>query len=360
MYSQERLVTTMHLGVADKVPVCPRVDLLWLRNAGDALAEEFIRTTDLALAVDMAETPGLYLGAGGQARHKAETRGDRRYEVLETPAGTLTRVVQLEPEMMDWDREHFFKAPEDLARALSIPYEPLRLDFREYREWERRIGREGMVMAHLPDALGCPGLWFAPEEYLVQTCMESTDLVLALLERVNRSIVDIAGQCLDAGIRFFMTSGAELASQTLMGPEWFPRLVAPYDGPVARMIRRAGGYTWCHCHGKIARIHQALADLGIHVLTPCEKPPQGDITLAALKASIGDRVCLAGNLDDLNLLSLGDRDMIRAEALAALAAGMPGGGFMLGGTEGCVFSRTNAESYLYLCEVRDAFGRYPE
>ena len=153
-------------------------------------------------------------------------------------------------------------------------------------------------------------------------------------------------------------SGPELASQTIMGPEWFPRFVSPYDSQVAQMIRRSGGYTWCHCHGKIAKIHKYLADLGIHVLSPCEKPPQGDIELAALKASIGRQVCLAGNLDDLSLISTSNRDIIRNESLACLKAGMPGGAYILGGTEGCVFSKENAEGYLYMCQLRDQFGVY--
>ncbi|MBI3945329.1 MAG: hypothetical protein HY321_05385, partial [Armatimonadetes bacterium] len=76
------------------------------------------------------------------------------------------------------------------------------------------------------------------------------------------------------------------------------------------------------------------------------------------KESIGDRVCLAGNLDDEALLATGDREAIRERTLECLEAAMPGGGFCLGGTEGCVFSTKNAEAYLQMCEIRDEFGVY--
>ncbi|MBI2438472.1 MAG: hypothetical protein HYV36_06645 [Lentisphaerae bacterium] len=358
MNSKERIITAFELKIPDKVPVCPRLDSLWLKNAGEDLAGEIIRASDLAFYVDMLPDHVLYLGEEARGRCREETEGDLRHKTIATPKGPLTSKIHVEQTMMDWAEKHFFETAADVEKALSIPYRPPALDFTEYREWEKKIGNEGIVLAHIADALCCPGLWFSPEDYVIQACHESTDLVCRLLERVNRSIMDVTKQCLDAGIRFFMTSGPELASQTIMGPEWFPRLVAPYDSQVAQMIRRNGGYTWCHCHGKIAKIHKHLAGLGIYVLSPCEKPPQGDIELAELKASIGRQVCLAGDLDDLSLISTGNRALIREETLACLKAGMPGGGYILGGTEGCVFSKENAEGYLYMCELRDQFGVY--
>lgn len=358
MTSKERIVTTFELEEPDKVPVCPRLDSLWLRNAGEDLSRQIIRTTDIAFYVNLLPDYVLYLGEEARGRCQTRTEGRRRYEILETPQGALTSKIHVEQNMMDWAEKHFFETPEDIDKALSIPYKAPRLDLAEYRAWEKKIDNEGIVMAHVGNALCCPGLWFSPEEYIIQACHENTDLVCRLLERVNRSIMDVTKQCLDAGIRFFMMSGPELASQTIIGPEWFPRFVSPYDSRVAQMIRQNGGYTWCHCHGKIAKIHRNFADLGIHVLSPCEKPPQGDIGLIALKASIGERICLAGNLDDLSLISTGNRDLIRDETLTCLKAGMPGGGYILGGTEGCVFSRKNAEGYLYMCELRDQFGIY--
>ncbi len=358
MTSRERLTAVFERRIPDKVPVAPRLDPKWLQNAGPALADRIIRTTDIVLYLDLLPDVGLFLGQEAQERLRTETRGDLRTETLDTPKGPLTRVVRIEADMMDWAERHFFETADDLEKALAIPYAPARVDLAEYRRWDARVGEDGVVLAHVADALCCPGLWFSPEQFVVSACAESTDRVLELMARVNRSILDVTAACLAGGVRWFMQSGAELASQTLLGPEWFGRLVTPFDGPVAQTIRRAGGYTWCHCHGKISRVHRDLAALGAHVLSPCEQPPQGDISLADLKRSIGAEIALAGTLDDLALLASGDRPRIRAEALACIEAGMPGGGFLLGGTEGCVFSLANAESYLYLCELRDRFGRY--
>ncbi len=358
MTSRERITAAMELKIPDKTPMCPRIDPKWLENAGPKLAAEFLRVTDCAVYYDLLPDAVLYFGQEAAERLHSETAGSLRHETLDTPKGPLTRLIHIETDMMDWAEKHFFETPDDVEKAMSIPYVPPQLDLAGYWEWDARVGDDGIVMAHLADALCCPGLWFSPDNYVIHACVESTELVLKLMERVNRSILDVAGYCLDNGVRYFMQSGAELASQTMIGPEWCDQFVVQFDGPVAELVRARGGYTWCHCHGKIAGICEKLAGMGIHVLSPCEKPPQGNITLADLKRLVGGQVCLAGNLDDLALLASGDLARVRAEALDCLQAGMPGGGFMLGGTEGCVFSENTAAAYLFMASLRDEFGRY--
>lgn len=358
MTSRERLLTAFRGGIPDKVPVGPRLDSKWLENAGETLARRIIRTTDIVFYVDLSPDYVHFFGEEARRRCAIRTENEVRIEEIETPKGKLTRRIRIEKDMMDWAEKPFFEGPEDVEKALSIPFEPIRLDASEYEAWDERIGEEGIVLAHIPDALCCPGLGFTPDQFLIHTCATHTDLILQLLEKVSANILHTAGAVLDLGIRWIMISGPELASQTIMGPQWFPRLVTPFDTPLAGLIRERGGVTWCHCHGKIRAVHKDLAATGIHVLTPCEKPPQGDITLRELKESIGKRVCLAGNLDDLGLLASGNLKLVEQQSRECLDAAMEGGGFVLGGTEGCVFSKETAESYLFMCEVRDRYGVY--
>lgn len=222
MTSKERIVAAFELKIPDKVPVCPRLNELWLRNAGESLAREIIHATDIAFYVDMLPDHVLYLGKDARGRCREEVKGSLRHKTIETLKGTLTSVIHIEQNMMDWAEKHFFETVEDIDKVLSIPYRPPALDFTEYRDWEKKIGDEGIVMAHIGDALCCPGLWFSPEEYVIQACHENTDLVCRLLERVNRSIMDVTKQCLDAGIRFFMMSGTGLADYH--GPGMVPAL----------------------------------------------------------------------------------------------------------------------------------------
>jgi hypothetical protein len=358
MTSKERIITAFELDIPDKVPVSPRLDTLWLNNAGSELTKEIICKTDFIVNVDLLPDYVQYFGEQARSRCTIRTEGGRRYEKIDTPKGELTRIMRVYAGMMDWAEKHFFETPDDVDKALSIPFEMPELHFTEYRQWVDRVGDDGIVLGYIPDALCCPGLWFSPEEFIINTCALHTDLIRALLEKVSANILAMARSCLEQGVRYILIAGAELASQSLMGPEWFSKLVVTYDGSLIELIRQHGGYVWYHCHSKIRQIHKEIASMRPHLLSPCEKPPQGDIELKKLKESIGDRVCLAGNLDDEALLATGNRELIRERAQECLEAAMPGGGYILGGTEGCIFSRENAEAYLYLCELRDEYGVY--
>ena len=358
MKSRERILSVFNHEIPDKVPVTPRFDTKWFNNAGVEYTDKIIKTTDIALYVDTIPDYVLYLGEETRANLISHDDGTMKSEIIRTPKGEIKRTLQLEKYMMDWATEHFFKSPEDIEKVLSIPYSPPEPDFSEYDKWEERIGDEGIVGVHLMNALCCPGLWINPEDYIVYACVSHTDMVKEITARVNENLKRYVQLCLDYGIRHFLMAGAELCSQTIMGPEWFSRLVAPYDRELIEAVKSGGGYIWYHCHGKIARIHEEMAELGFDVLTPCEKPPHGDITLRKLKKSIGKKVALAGNLDDLNVLATGDRDMIERETVSCLEQAKEGGGFLLGGAEGCIFSPENAEGYLWMCEIRDKYGMY--
>lgn len=358
MNSRERILKVFNHEIPDKVPVTPRFDTKWFQNAGPEYTEKIIKTTDLALYVDTVPDYVLYLGEETRKNLIFHDDGNRKTETIRTPKGEIKRTLRLEKYMMDWATEHFFKSPEDIEKALSIPYAPPELDFSDYEKWNKRIGNEGIVGVHLMNALCCPGLWLNPEDFIIYACVSHTNLVREITAKVNENLKQFVHHCLNYGIRHFLMAGAELCSQTIMGPEWFSRLVAPFDRELIETVKSGGGYVWYHCHGKIARIHKEMSELGFDVLTPCEKPPHGDITLRELKNSIGKKVALAGNLDDLMVLATGDRDMIERETISCLKQAKENGGFLLGGAEGCVFSPENANGYLWMCEVRDKYGRY--
>ncbi len=358
MTSRERIIQVFDGKIPDKVPVTPRLDTKWFNNAGEEYTEKIIDKLDSYLYVDVLPDFILYFGEYARKNLETNTSGDLRKETIHTPKGPITRVLHLEKSMMDWATEHFFKSPEDIEKALSIPFEPAEPDLSEYNEWNDRIGDNGIVSVGYHNALCCPGLWLSPEDFLMYACCYHTDLVKEVLAKVTDNLIVYAQSCLDAGIRHFLVSGGELCSQTLMGPEWFSQLITPYDGKMIKYARERGGYIWYHSHGKLSKVIEMMADLGAHVISPVEKPPQGDITLPELKKLVGGKVTLAGNLDDQTVLATGDRDLIIREAKECLEAGMPGGRYLLGGTEGCVFSPENAEGYLLMTEIRDQYGVY--
>lgn len=52
--------------------------------------------------------------------------------------------------------------------------------------------------------------------------------------------------------------------------------------------------------------------------------------LKAAKAAVGERICLNGNVDLLNVIAHGTPDLIRETVRQAMLDAAPGGGFILG------------------------------
>jgi len=55
----------------------------------------------------------------------------------------------------------------------------------------------------------------------------------------------------------------------------------------------------------------------------------GDVDLEKVKNDIGDRVCLKGNIDLLNVIKRGTPELIREKVKEAIQIASPGGGFIL-------------------------------
>ena len=86
-------------------------------------------------------------------------------------------------------------------------------------------------------------------------------------------------------------------------------------------------------------------------MSPIESGLQGDVTLAEVKARVGDRICLKGNLDDMAFLTLSTADEVRAAAADCLAQAAAGGGYILSGTDAGIYRPEWVQSFLVMGEV---------
>lgn len=348
MTSRERLLAAMRLERPDRVPVAPFLNLGWLDQAGPAMAERIVRECDVLLEVGSISGISMVLGKQAAGITRSWTEGNSHYTAIDTPKGEL-RSAYTTTEKTGCTTEFFFKGPEDVERFLSVPYEPMEVDTSAYHQAAARFGEELLVMGSCIDAAFVPGFWFSPEDFMLN-CMEDFDLIKLLLDTVQPRLLDYVRSCKKGGVQGFRIIGAELASQTLMSPPWFPRLVLPYDAELHAEMRRDGGFAHMHCHGKITEILEQVADTGPTTLDPLEGPPGGNLELADAKRRIGDRVCLLGNLDDLQVIGVAGREKLTDLSLACIEAAGPDG-YMLGGTTSGIYTPEIAEGFLTMAEA---------
>ncbi len=356
MTSQERIISAFRLEIPDRVPVSPMVNAGWLKHAGNK-SEEFIKKVDLMTDIWLNTDVEIFFGKKAKKIVTARKAGNELIETVNTPEGSLTRVSNISDNMLDWVTKPFFENESDIDKFLSVEYEPPSPVIEEYSEWENRIGEDGVVMAVLPNAVCLPGLWMSSEKFLLM-CVDNFNLVKKLLDAASERINKYTDSLSKSGVRFFRIAGAELASQTLMGPEWFDRLVASYDRRLVGIIHDYEGYAFYHCHGKIKAIIDKIAGIGIDALSPIEDIPNGDISMEEAKKQIGGKVCLVGNLDDLEFVGKESRKLIEERSIQLMRSAGQNGGFVLGGTESGVYTEKMLEGFLYMAQAAEKYGKY--
>ena len=145
--------------------------------------------------------------------------------------------------------------------------------------------------------------------------------------------------------------GSEHCGPGVVHPRMFRRLITPYDTQIVASMHRYDAVVNYHTHGKLRDILDELVAIGVDVMSPIETGLRGDVTLAEVKARVGDHICLKGNLDDMAFLTLATADEVRAAAADCLAQAAEGGGYILSGTDAGIYRPEWVESFLVMAEV---------
>ena len=110
-----------------------------------------------------------------------------------------------------------------------------------------------------------------------------------------------------------------------------------------------------HTHGKLHDILDEIAAIGVDVMSPIETGLRGDVTLAEVKARVGDRICLKGNLDDMAFLTLASEEEVRSAAEDCLAQAAEGGGYILSGTDAGIYRPEWVQSFMVMAQVAQGY-----
>ena len=209
-------------------------------------------------------------------------------------------------------------------------------------------------MVGVANAICLPAGWFSPEGFCLAWA-DAPDLLTRFTReaayRANRVVEELC----KAGIDAFRIIGGEYASVQL-GPEGFDALVMPFDTEMVDIVHRYGAVAYYHNHGAVTPFLDRLADIGIDALDPLEAPPWGDTDLTQTKRRIGDRVCLVGNLDDMEVVESRPIDEIKAMARECLEKAGPDG-YLLGGTASGTYTDRGARNFMALVDVAEDYGR---
>lgn len=280
---------------------------------------------------------------------------------MHTPKGDLTQTLQIFDDVKTvWQVEHWCKSPDDVDKALSVPNEPVQHFADDYARIQGEVGDRGIVMASTGDALIHAAELMEMGEFTVWAMTETEHFAhtVAVLHERNQQVVKSMIEA--APVDLYRICGPEYATSPYLPPSFFERFVQPYVKEQTDLIHRFGKKARMHCHGKIGRVLDMIAATDVDALDPCEAPPDGDVELAEVKARLGDRMCLFGNMQ-LKVLEAGTADQVRTDVRKSMDAAKAGGGYVIMPTAAPInipLSPHTQDNYIAYIEAAEEAGRY--
>lgn len=380
MTPRERLLATLRGQPANRVPVAPFVQEEYLAfyyphktkldRVIDAVALANELDFDLMAKHRALESPHFFQRSyPNWELRRTESRGDglvkRRLEIV-TPARTLVqeeagpdsgaattgvRLMVTRPLLQD---------AADVAAFLDYLPPLSGADRRAMLQiaatWRAIIGERGVlapwgfagVFNFCADLCGMDNFYVAPyeDEARYRALMDG---VASAMAAHAAALADSAVDCI--GIQGHMAGGATT------GPDFFRAFVQPYEKRVIDAIHAAGKFSIYHNCGCAKSLYANYRELGMTVWETVSEPPRGDNRLAAAKAALSDKICLLGNLDQVDFLKRATPAEVAAQTRAIVEIGKPGGHFIFS-TSDYLEQNTPRENVVAMIEAATEAGRY--
>jgi len=356
MTSRERVLTALHHGIPDRVPIDLGGNQTGIhKNAYRPL------TSHLGFSEEVRIMDAVQQLAQPSERVLERFRVDTRY-IAAGPASTFKGgVVKVEREGRVWHdfTDEFgvrWSMPDDQLLYMDITLHPLAAatveDVRDY-PWPKGDdpgrfaglrGRALEIRNQMPYAVvsGIAGViyefgwylrgleqWFCDLITNPDFCEAVLDRMLAYWLDWFRLFLDEVGDVVDV-----IMIGDDLAGQDgpLFNPEIYRRLVKPRHRRLVRYIRsRTNAKIWYHTCGSCAPLIPDLIENGIDILNPVQISAKR-MDPVELKRRFGrDLVFWGGGCDSQRVLPRGTPADVVSNVRANLAAFMPGGGYVFNG-----------------------------
>jgi hypothetical protein len=331
MTTEERVLTALGRGQPDRVPV-----FLFLnpyaetpRTESDPSYAEVLEACKEYEDVvsDWAYPHGLFYTEAKIDTERRPLEDGSIETTLHTPAGPLTAI-----ERSNWrgggQTKRFICGPQDLERALSVPYVPSRPDVRPFLAEKARLAGKAVAQVTFSDPM-CSADWI-DESALAFMTVEERPLLKRFLDAMYVRVADALRYCLSNSVGpLYYFNGPEYALPPLMSPDDFEEFVVEYDRRLIGLVHeRRGMMTIVHSHGRVSDFLERFVAMGTDGLNVLEPPPIGNVVLEEAKRRVGDRICLIGNIqyDDL---ARGTPDSVEKLVRESMRQGAPGGGFIL-------------------------------
>ncbi len=352
MTSKERLEAVMRGGVADRIPVSPRIGAFLMGKYGSSSLESHIRFQK-EYEYDISFTMGSSLPNPTESvltelpytdlvKIETEVGQDRDLKIVKrifhTPAGRLQDVTMIPPAGREYGvspnpvkTEWLIKDKSDLEKLVYLLPDPFKhTNTQGFLNAEKILGDKGIIQIVIRSPIDKRAGDARGMENLMVDYYEDPELFDAVLEFYMDHVMAETKACLEAGVKHIFGSWF----YTSLSSGWSPKISREKFIPLMKrhveLVHSYGATYDLYDDGKFMQVIEDYADTGADVLETLTPPPVGDIDLAAAKKLVGDRIVLKGYVDLLYVLKLGTPEMIRETVREAVEKAGYDGRFILG------------------------------
>jgi uroporphyrinogen decarboxylase len=260
-------------------------------------------------------------------------------------------------------------SPEMLSHPVRGPIASLE-DLQEYEppdpeaEWrlgqlpeivERYKGKKAIILHHRAAFMW--SAYLSGLDNLLLWFIAEPELAHGLMDKVLEANIGMVRRAIRAGADIIML-GDDYAHNfaPMMSPAHFREFIFPRLKRMIDAIHEEGALCIKHTDGHLWPILEMIVDAGPDAVNPLE--PVAGMDVGEVKAAYGERVALVGNIDCGELLSHGTEEEVEEAVRTCIAAGAPGGGFMLSSSNS-IHSSVRPENYLAMVRAGQKWGGYP-
>lgn len=193
---------------------------------------------------------------------------------------------------------------------------------------------------------------------LLMAMVENPDFVHALAQMMlefNLAQLDLLAE---AGLDVLVIED-DIASTLgpLISPAHFKTFVNAYNRQIVDKAHAKGLKVVRHSDGNLWPLMDILLETGYDGINPLE--PQAGMTLKRVKEYCGDRICLLGNIDCVDLLPSGTPDQVEQAVIEAIDHGGKGGGLIICSSNS-LHPGVNPENCMAMFQAVRKHGWYPK
>ena len=185
---------------------------------------------------------------------------------------------------------------------------------------------------------------------------EEEELYAYMMGHIADAACEYNQALVEAGVDCISIQG-HMAGGRTTGADFFREFVQPYEKKLLNAIHAAGGFSVYHNCGFARSLYDNYRELGMTVWETVSEPPRGDNNLAEAKQLLGDKICLLGNLAQVDFLKRATPQEVADRTRALVRCAKPGGRYIFS-TSDYLEIGTPRENVVAMIEAAKDEGRY--